>query len=308
MRWTPLLLAVGCSLTKSQPPPAPLSVPPANAAGPADTSDGGTLDGGMPDAGQPAAPDAGPPRAVVPDGGIGRGDLVSPITAAGSETPVGLDWGEKGNQPAATLFKNVKLLGSLTGNRMMAGMQSMRANLGQKCAMCHLVEQKDFASDARKEKLRARDMIRMTEEINRRTFDGRTQVTCWMCHRGNEEPEKRPFSKELPEGFAKRHADKLDQPVEKVFHDLRILNGMNVRTFGQIMGWFSRELGVKCTHCHQETDFAADTPKKTRARQMLEMTGYLGDGRYYPKGNSPVGCGTCHQGNAVPQRTPGEKS
>ena len=297
MRWTLLLLAVGCSYTKTQPAPAPLSVPADKAAGPAEASDGGTLDGGM--------PDAGAPRAELADAGS---DLASPITAAGSETPVGLDWGEKGKQPAAELFKNVKLLGSLTGDRMMAAMQSMRPNLGQKCAMCHLVEQKDFAADAKKEKRRARDMIRMSEEINRRTFGGKVEVTCWMCHRGEEEPAERPFGKELPEGFVQHVGDKLDQPVEKVFRDVRQLGGMNVRNFGLIMGWFSRELGVKCTHCHQEGDFAADTPKKTRARQMLQMTGYIGDGRYYPKDNSPVGCGTCHRGKAVPQRTPGEKS
>jgi len=295
MRWTPLLLAVAC--THTQPTPAPLSTPAQNALGPAEIADGGTLDGGSPDAGQP--------RTEARDAGA---DLVSPITAAGSETPVGLDWGEKGQQPASTLFKNVKLFGALTGDRMMAGMQSMRANLGQKCAMCHLVEQKDFASDAKKEKLRAREMIRMSEEINRRTFEGKTQVTCWMCHRAEEEPAKRPFSKELPPEFAKRMKDRLSEPAEKAFKDVRILRGMDVKSFGLIMGWFATELGVKCTHCHQEGDFAADTPKKTRARQMLEMTGYIGDGRYYPKGNSPVGCGTCHQGKAVPQRTPAEKS
>jgi len=192
------------------------------------------------------------------------------------------------------------------------------------CFMCHKGKEKPEMKPAKedankkfeeackdaKNKDMAAAMKKLVDKINKDYFTWKDapKATCWMCHRGNEEPEKRPFSKDLPEGFAKRHADKLDQPVEKVFHDLRILNGMNVRTFGQIMGWFSRELGVKCTHCHQETDFAADTPKKTRARQMLEMTGYLGDGRYYPKGNSPVGCGTCHQGNAVPQRTPGEKS
>ena len=210
MRWTPLLLAVAC--THTQPTPAPLSTPAQNALGPAEIADGGTLDGGSPDAGQP--------RTEARDAGA---DLVSPITAAGSETPVGLDWGEKGQQPASTLFKNVKLFGALTGDRMMAGMQSMRANLGQKCAMCHLVEQKDFASDAKKEKVRAREMIRMSEEINRRTFEGKTQVTCWMCHRAEEEPAKRPFSKELPPGFAERMKDRLAEPAEKVFKDVRIL-------------------------------------------------------------------------------------
>src|SRR5882724_5938481 len=178
MRWTPLLLlASACSHTKAQPPPAPLSVSAEKAAGPADLPDAAVEDAGTPDAG---TPDAG-----SVDGGAARTDLVSPITAAGSEMPVGLEWGEKGEEPAAKIFKNVKVLGELKGNRFMAGMQSMRANLGEKCPMCHLVKQKDFAADTKKEKGRAREMIRMNEEINRRTFGGEAKVTCWMCHRGD---------------------------------------------------------------------------------------------------------------------------
>src|SRR3954468_21509173 len=135
MRWTGLLLAVAC--THTQPAPAPLGVPAENAAGPASLPDAGATDGGASDGGGP-------------DGGAPRADLVSPITAAGTEVPLELDWADKGEQPASALFKNVKVLGAVSGNRLMAGMQSMRANLGQKCGLCHLVEQKDFASDAKK--------------------------------------------------------------------------------------------------------------------------------------------------------------
>ena len=317
MRWTPLILfALAC--THSQPPPAPLSVPPENASGPAQVPEGavedgapiiqaapadaGAADAGVGDAGA-ASPDAG---AGSPDGGGARADLVSPITANGSETPAGLDWGEKGDQPASTIFKNVKLLGGLTGNRFMAGMQSMKPSLGVKCPACHLVKEKDFASDEKKEKRKAREMIRMNEEINRRTFKGEVRVTCWTCHRGDEEPKSRPFAKELPPELAKIPPEKLQQPAEKVFKDVRQLAGMDARNFALIMAWFSRELGVKCAHCHVEEDFAADTPKKTRAREMLEMTGYIGSGYY--DNNSPVACGTCHNGQAVPPRTSRDKS
>ena len=73
MRWTPLLLlASACSHTKAQPPPAPLSVSAEKAAGPADLPDAAVEDAGTPDAGSV-------------DGGAARTDLVSPITAAGSE-------------------------------------------------------------------------------------------------------------------------------------------------------------------------------------------------------------------------------
>ena len=110
MRWTGLLLAVACSHT--QPPPAPLSVPSENAAGPANLPDGGPADGGT----------------FSSDAGVPRADLISPITIPGRETPVGLDWGEMGKQSAGTIFKNVKLLGAVSGDRFMAAMQSMQAN------------------------------------------------------------------------------------------------------------------------------------------------------------------------------------
>jgi hypothetical protein len=258
----------------------------------------------LPDAGEsPTVADAG--VSVFTDGGVGLlQDLASPITAAGSETALGLDWTPQiRQQPASKTFKNVKLLGDLPSERFMAAMQSMRANLGQKCAMCHLVEQKDFPSDQRKEKLRARDMIRMTAEIDRRTFSGKLAVTCFTCHRGDEEPPKMSFSKELPEGFAKNLTpEQLKQPAPQVFKDVRVLGDMDARNFGLIMGWFAQELGVKCTHCHQEGDFAADTPKKTRAREMLEMTGWIAKG-YYHGNDSPIGCGTCHRGKVTPART-----
>ena len=288
MRWTGLLLAVACSHT--QPPPAPLSVPSENAAGPANLPDGGPADGGT----------------FSSDAGVPRADLISPITIPGRETPVGLDWGETGKRPAGTIFKNVKLLGAVSADRFMAAMQSMQASLGRKCVLCHLVEQKDFPSDAKKEKQRARDMIRMNEEINRRSFGGAIRVTCWTCHRGDEHPADMGFSRDLPEPFTKMPPEQLARKAEDVFKDVRILRGMDVRNFGFIMGWFAREMGAKCTHCHEEKDFAADTPKKTRAREMLDMTSYIAKGYY---GNdSPVGCGTCHRGKPIPARTAAEKS
>src|SRR5207248_9166858 len=118
-----------------------------------------------------------------PDAGARRAELIAPFTIPGREAPAGIDWGEKGKEPAETLFKNVKLLGAVSGDRFMAAMQSMQASLGRKCELCHLVEQKDFPSDAKKEKLRARDMIRMNEEINRRTCGDTIRLICWPCHR-----------------------------------------------------------------------------------------------------------------------------
>ena len=298
-RWMALSFAVACS--HALPPPAPLAVPAENAAEPAQAP-------AQPDGGVEAEADAGTTSsdAGVTDGGTASlRDLASPITAAGTEAPVGLDWTpEVRAQAAKNTFKNTKVLGDLSSERFMAAMQSMRANLGQKCAMCHLVDRKDFASDTRPEKRRARDMIRMTAEIDRVTFDDHLAVTCFTCHRGEEKPPKMAIPTQLPAGFAQHLTpEQLRQPALKVFRDVRMLGGMDARNFGLIMGWFAQELGVKCTHCHLEGDFAADTPKKTRARQMLEMTDWIAKG-YYHGNDSPIGCGTCHRGRITPARTP----
>jgi Photosynthetic reaction centre cytochrome C subunit len=227
-------------------------------------------------------------------------DLASPITASGRETPIGLDWGTEGGNPASTVFKNVKVLGALTGDRFMAAMQSMKTNLGHDCELCHAKH--DFVSDAKPEKERARVMIRMVDAINHRTFGGAVRVTCWTCHRGHEDPGTRPFPKELTGMFAQMTDDELGKPIEETFKDVRILTGMNVKQFGLIMRWFTQELGVDCAYCHAGGAFAADTPHKKRARQMLDMTGYIGKDFYDNK--SPVMCGTCHKGATEPPRVP----
>src|SRR5215475_2774802 len=38
-----------------------------------------------------------------------------------------------------------------------------------------------------------------------------------------------------------------------------------------VMQSFSEALGVQCTHCHVQGDFAADTPTKDVARKMVSM-------------------------------------
>lgn len=317
MRWMALALAAA-ACTHTQPAPAPLSVPQGNAAVPAAPPDGGPrpvpapLDGGtgagVADAG---AVDAGVADAG-PDGGMAMIDIATPITAAaGNQVPFGLeqrafelDWTpEQRKQPARETFKNLKVLGDVPGERFAAAMQSMRVNLGMKCVACHVIAPKNFPSDEKKEKRRAREMISMTAEIDRRTFGNQARVTCWTCHRGDEEPPKMTFSKELPQLFAKMPAAKLSQPADKVFKDVQELNQLDARNFGLVMGWFARELGVKCTHCHDVKDFSKDTKEKTRAREMLQMTGYVGRD-FYGGNDSPVGCGTCHRGKVKPPRTP----
>ena len=87
--------------------------------------------------------------------------------------------------------KNVKLLTGLSDLELQRVMNLMRGSLGVHCDFCHVVTKEsgwDFASDAKPEKNRARDMIRMTTELNRTTFAGNATVSCVTCHRGAIQP------------------------------------------------------------------------------------------------------------------------
>lgn len=79
-------------------------------------------------------------------------------------------------------------------------MRNFTAMLGVRCEFCHVgeadlpIERFDFASDEKRHKLVARQMMRMVQEINRRidTIPQRGSssltVTCATCHRGVSRP------------------------------------------------------------------------------------------------------------------------
>src|SRR6516225_447978 len=74
-----------------------------------------------------------------------------------------------------------------------------------------------------------------------------------------------------------------------------------------VMQNFNEALGVQCTYCHVEGDFAADTnPKKEMARKMIEMvrlidTSFPSSAGVFPEGYHEVDCITCHRGNIKPE-------
>ena len=75
-------------------------------------------------------------------------------------------------------------------------MRTFTVALGGNCQTCHV--QGDNASDENPHKVIAREMIKMTKEINGKFPDGKTHVTCYTCHRGSHEPAMVPPPAEKP--------------------------------------------------------------------------------------------------------------
>jgi len=84
-------------------------------------------------------------------------------------------------------------------------MEVFRSSLGVECNYCHVAgefQEKghvgDRQSDANPKKLIARNMIKMTKEINAALTgsgaypDAKNVVTCWTCHRGHSIPPTAP--------------------------------------------------------------------------------------------------------------------
>ena len=70
---------------------------------------------------------------------------------------------------------------------------------------------------------------------------------------------------------------------------------------------FNEALGVQCTYCHLEGDFAAEgNPKKEMARRMISMvrvidTSFPSGNGVFPDGYHEVDCLTCHRGSVKPE-------
>jgi photosynthetic reaction center cytochrome c subunit len=107
---------------------------------------------------------------------------------------------------AAEQFKNIKVLKDLPANQLLATMQEYSTALGGNCAMCHV--DGDFASDDKKMKLVARDMILLTQKLNETEPTVKKGVTCFMCHHGRSEPFSTAAQAKAAEDKAKADAEK----------------------------------------------------------------------------------------------------
>lgn len=94
------------------------------------------------------------------------------------------------NEPAGTVFKNVKLHKQMPVREFLTMMDEQYGRgLGFTCTNCHV--DNNYASDERKNKVIARQMERMQRDIDAKYIDkvkeldaDKPKTTCVMCHRG----------------------------------------------------------------------------------------------------------------------------
>ena len=92
------------------------------------------------------------------------------------------------------------------------------------------------------------------------------------------------------------------------FINVKELDMQSKSELKKYMKIISKDLGVKCNHCHDLEDKSIDTEEKEIAREMIRLTRYLNDllndvsekDENYKK---YVSCWTCHHGKLEPQHS-----
>jgi hypothetical protein len=95
--------------------------------------------------------------------------------------------------------------------------------------------------------------------------------------------------------------------AEQVFKNVQVMKGVPVDDFMGSMGIMCAALGFDCSDCHTgagtvKVDWAADTPKKVRARKMVQMMAAINKENF--SGRQMVTCWSCHHGRDRPATTP----
>ena len=91
--------------------------------------------------------------------------------------------------------------------------------------------------------------------------------------------------------------------------NLQVLDFESVRNLKKYMKTIQKNLGVKCTFCHDINDKSIDTEHKIIAREMMKMQmdlnksffAQIGDSLLKHENTLEISCWTCHRGSKKPQ-------
>ena len=94
-------------------------------------------------------------------------------------------------RPATEIYSSIQALSNVAAGDVVRLMSWFTEQLGVSCAHCHS-DGGRWASDDRRAKLRARQMLLMVGSLARLYYQGSTPVTCGTCHRGETRPARTP--------------------------------------------------------------------------------------------------------------------
>jgi len=96
------------------------------------------------------------------------------------------------------------------------------------------------------------------------------------------------------------------------FKNVKVLEIESRTELKKYMQSISKDLGVKCSYCHDMDDKSIDTPLKNITREMIKLTKYLNDILNVEIPDTThhktfVTCWTCHHGKTMPENTRAEE-
>lgn len=92
-------------------------------------------------------------------------------------------------ETAGQKFKSIKVLNDMPADQMGKVMNMMSASLGVDCKYCHASNDGDYEKEGFEHKDAARNMLKMTFDINKNFFNGRPEINCNTCHKGIGHPQ-----------------------------------------------------------------------------------------------------------------------
>ena len=126
-----------------------------------------------------------------------RSDFAVSLSSLGIATPVQTPAAAAAPQEKTVeqTHKNIQVLKGLPDSQLGTVMQYIATSMGRRCDFCHVNKGGNnwvWESDDKEEKQTARTMMKMVLGINKDNFRGNTQVGCYTCHRGRNQPNSIP--------------------------------------------------------------------------------------------------------------------
>jgi photosynthetic reaction center cytochrome c subunit len=105
----------------------------------------------------------------------------APASPYGPPAPAPLAADMKG-KTADQYYKKIEVFKGIPAEQIHPAMEYITVALGVGCGYCHVIGH--FDVDDKREKHVARSMIQMTMALDQTVFDGKRELTCYTCHRG----------------------------------------------------------------------------------------------------------------------------